>query len=65
MIIHHDLDNDVTLRLEDVQDLIKLILTEYKRLFYTQIWIIYHLFKRLDLSQNRTISLNSPVIVEI
>ena len=50
MIIHHDFDNDVTLRLEDVQDLIKLVLTEYKHLFHAQIWIINHLFKRLDLS---------------
>ena len=65
MIIHHDLDNDVTLRLEDVQDLIKLVLTEYKRLFHAQIWIINYLFKRIDLSQNWAISLDSSIIIEI
>lgn len=65
MIIHHDLDNDVTLRLEDVQDLIKLVLAEYKHLFHTQIWIINYLLKRLYLSQNWAISLDSSIIIEI
>lgn len=65
MIFHHDFDNDITFRLENIQYLIELILTEDKCLLDVKCWIINYLSECLDLPYKRAISLDFSIVVEV